>query len=59
VVEAAAPARAEVEFFVVPGMAKLVLAASDLDQLKSMTPAEWNRRLDEQVKAMTGSRSEH
>jgi hypothetical protein len=59
VVDAAAPARAEVELFAVPGMAKLVLAASSLDQLKSMTPAEWNRKLDEQLKAMAGSRPEH
>ena len=59
VVEAAAPARAEVELFPVRGMAKLVLAASQLDQLKSMTPADWSRRLDEQLKASMGSRSEH
>jgi hexosaminidase len=59
VVDAAAPARAEVELYVVPGMAKLVLAASDLDQLKSMTPAEWSRKLDAQLKAMAGSPSEH
>jgi hypothetical protein len=59
VVEAAAPARAEVELFVVPGVAKLVLAASQLDQLKAMSPVEWNRKLDEQLKALTGTRSEH
>ena len=59
VVESAAPARAEVELFPVGGMAKLVLAASQLDQLKSMTPADWSRRLDEQLKASMGSRSEH
>ena len=40
-------------------MAKLVLAASELDQLKSMTSAEWNRKLDEQLKARAGSPSEH
>jgi hypothetical protein len=59
VVEASAPARAEVELAVVPGMAKLVLAASQLDQLKSMTPAEWNRKLDEQLRAAAGGRGEH
>jgi hexosaminidase len=59
VVEAAAPARAEVELFVVPGVAKLVLAASQLDQLKAMSPVDWNRKLDEQLKALTGPRSEH
>jgi hypothetical protein len=59
VVVAAAPARAEVELFVVPGMAKLVLAASQLDQLRSMTPAEWSRKLDEQVRSMAGGGGEH
>jgi len=60
VVEAAAPARAEVELAVVPGMAKLVLAASQLGQLRSMTPAEWNRKLDEQLQAAArGRRGEH
>ncbi len=56
VVEASSPARAEVELAVVPGLAKLVLAASQLDQLKSMTPAEWNRKLDEQLRAAAGGR---
>jgi hexosaminidase len=56
VVEASAAARAEVELAVVPGMAKLVLAASQLDQLRSMTPAEWNRKLDEQLRAAAGGR---
>jgi hexosaminidase len=59
VVEAAAPARAEVELFPVSGVAKLVLAASQLDQLKSMSPADWNRKLDEQVRSMAGGRGEH
>jgi hexosaminidase len=58
VVDAAAPARAEVELAVVPGMAKLVLAASQLDQLRSMTPAEWNRKLDEQLRAAASGRGE-
>jgi hexosaminidase len=49
-VMAAAPARAELEIAVVPGVAKLVLAAAQLDQLKTMTPAEWSKRLDEQLK---------
>ena len=56
VVEAAAPARAEVELAVVPGMAKLVLAASQLGPLRSMTPAEWNRKLDEQLQAAARAR---
>jgi hypothetical protein len=58
VVTAAAPARAELEIAVVPGVAKLVLAAAQLDQLKTMTPADWNRKLDEQVKA-AAPRQEH
>jgi hexosaminidase len=57
VVDAAAPARAEVELAVAPGMAKLVLAASQLDQLRSMTPAEWNQKLDEQLRAAARGRA--
>jgi hypothetical protein len=49
-VMAAAPARAELEIAVVPGVAKLVLAAAQLDRLKTMTPAEWSKRLDEQLR---------
>jgi hexosaminidase len=59
VVVASAPARAEVELFVVRGMAKLVLAASQLDQLQSMTPAEWSRKLDDQARSLAGGREEH
>jgi hexosaminidase len=58
-VMAAAPARAEVELAVVPGVTKLVLAASQLDQLKTMTPAEWSRTLDEQVKNLRAAGQEH
>jgi hexosaminidase len=50
VVAAAAPARAELEIAVVPGVAKLVLAAASLDQLKTMSPAEWSKALDDQLK---------
>jgi hexosaminidase len=50
IVQSAAPARAEVELAVVSGMAKLVLAASQLDQLKTMSPEEWNRKLEEQLR---------
>ena len=53
IVTAAAPARAELEFAVVPGVAKLVLAAAQLDQLETKTPAEWSKRLDEQLKTVT------
>jgi hexosaminidase len=42
--------RAEVELAVVPGVAKLVLAASQLDRLKSVPSQEWNRRLEDQLK---------
>jgi hexosaminidase len=50
-VEAAARPRAELELQVAPGVAKLALAAAQLDQLGTMTPAEWSRKLDEQLKA--------
>jgi len=46
-----------VELAVVPGLAKLVLAASQLDQLRSMTPAEWNQKLDEQLRAAARGRA--
>jgi hexosaminidase len=50
--------RAEVELAVVPAVAKLALAASQLDQLKSVPPEEWNRRLDEQLKPPPRNRPE-
>jgi hexosaminidase len=51
-VQAAARPRAELEIAVLPAVAKLALAASELDQLRSTPPAEWNKKLDEQVQAM-------
>ncbi len=59
VVEKAARPKAEVELAVAPVVAKLVLAASSLDQLKTITPAEWSRKLDEQLKAAARDRGEH
>ena len=50
VLEAAAKAKAEVELAVVPSVAKLALAASELDLLETMTPEAWSRHLDEQLK---------
>jgi hypothetical protein len=50
-VQAAARPRAEVEIAVLPSVAKLVLAASQLDQLHSMSPEEWSRKLDDQLRA--------
>jgi hexosaminidase len=48
--EAAARPRAEVEIAVLPKVAKLVLAASQLDQLHAMSPEEWSRKLDDQLR---------
>jgi len=42
--EAAKP-RAALEFVVMTSVRKLVIAASELPQLRSMTPAEWNKRV--------------
>jgi len=57
-IEVARKPRAEVELAIVPGVAKLVLAAAQLDQLKSVPPDQWNRRLDEQLKPPARSRPE-
>jgi len=42
--EAAKP-KAALEFVVMTSVRKLVIAAGELPQLRSMTPAEWNRRV--------------
>ncbi|HUS09841.1 MAG TPA: family 20 glycosylhydrolase [Pyrinomonadaceae bacterium] len=42
--EAAKP-QAALEFMVIPSLRKLVIAATELPQLKSMTPAEWNKKV--------------
>ena len=41
----AAKPKAALEFVVLTSLRKLVIAAADLPQLRSMTPAEWNKRL--------------
>lgn len=43
--------KAEVEIAIIPAVRKLVLAAGQLDKLKTMSPAEWNTMLDTQVRA--------
>jgi len=43
--------RADVEIAVIPGIRKLVLAASQLEKLKGLPAADWNRELDSQVEA--------
>ncbi len=43
--------KAQVEIAVVPAIYKLVLAAGQLDKLKSTTPEEWSKSLDTQVEA--------
>ncbi|HBB97544.1 MAG TPA: beta-hexosaminidase [Blastocatellia bacterium] len=42
--EAAKP-KAALEFVVITSVRRLVIAASELPQLRSMTPAEWNKRV--------------
>jgi len=42
--EAAKP-KAALEFVVITSVRKLVVAAGELPQLRSMTPAEWNKRV--------------
>ncbi|HUG53717.1 MAG TPA: beta-N-acetylhexosaminidase [Vicinamibacteria bacterium] len=56
---AAGRPRAEVELAVVPVVAKLALAASSLELLKTMTPEEWGRHLDEQLKPAPRARGGH
>jgi hexosaminidase len=55
----AAKPRAELELAMVPAVRKLVLAAAQLDEARTMPLPEWNRRLDEQVKAATQAGGEH
>lgn len=47
----AARPRAAVELRVLPGIRKLALAAGQIDAAKTLSPEEWNRRLEEQLKA--------
>jgi hexosaminidase len=48
--DAAARPRAAVEIQVLPGIRKLVLAAASLDAAKTLSPEEWMKRLEEQMK---------
>lgn len=52
-------ARAEVELAVVPAVRKLALAAGQLDALKTLPLAEWNRSLEDQVRGATSSPPPH
>jgi hypothetical protein len=49
--ERAQTPQAEIEIAVIPPVRKLVLAAGQLDKLKTMKADEWNQALDDQVKA--------
>ncbi len=51
VLDRAQEPHAEVQTALIPAVRKLVLAASQQDKLKTMTGAEWNKFLDEQVEA--------
>jgi hexosaminidase len=59
VVQAAGQPRAEVEIAIAPAVAKLVLAASQLDLLRTMTPQDWNRKLEEQLRPDRREGGEH
>jgi hexosaminidase len=59
VVQAASQPRAEVEIAVAPAVAKLTLAAFQLDLLKTMSPEEWNRKLEEQLRPPRPGGGEH
>jgi hexosaminidase len=50
---------ASVELMVVPAVRKLVLAAAHTDELATLTPEEWSRRLDERVEASAKPAAEH
>jgi hexosaminidase len=55
---AAAP-RAAVELAILPALRKLVLAASQIESARTMPLEEWNRRLDEQLKAAAKPPGDH
>jgi hypothetical protein len=55
----AAKPRAELELQVVPGLRKLVLAAARVEEAGKMPLEEWNRKLDEQLKAAGKPADEH
>jgi hexosaminidase len=55
----AAKPRIELELVVVPAVRKLVLAAARLDEARTMPLEEWNRKLDEQLKAAAQRPPEH
>lgn len=58
-VDRAGKPRAEVALAIVPGLRKLVVAAADLEAARTLPLPEWNRRLDEQVKALTPAGDGH
>ncbi|MDQ2922068.1 MAG: hypothetical protein M3R52_10730, partial [Acidobacteriota bacterium] len=41
----AAKPKAALEIMVIPSVRKLIIAAAELPQLKSMTPGDWNKRV--------------
>jgi hypothetical protein len=55
----AAKPRIELELQIVPGLRKLVLAAARIEDARTMALEEWNRKLDEQLKAAAQRPDEH
>lgn len=46
-IEAAMKPRAELEIAVAPALKKLVVAAAEIEALKTMSPADWRKRINE------------
>ena len=59
VLDRAAKPRIELELHVVPGLRKLVLAATRIEEAAAMPLEEWNRKLDEQLKPAARPADEH
>ena len=55
----AAKPRAEVALMIVPGLRKLALAAVRIEETRTLSLPEWNRKLDEQLKAAAHPPDEH
>lgn len=55
----AAKPRIELELHIVPGLRKLVLAAARIEDARTMPLEEWNRKLDEQLKAAATPPADH
>ena len=55
-VDSAARPKAEVEIVVAPAIRKLIIAAAEIGQLKTMAPADWKKRVMELAAEKKGAR---